>query len=116
MECAWMARRFISDDISKHTIAIGGPISFLWQKQNAVHLLEQSINNSRRIAHAFDTVIMDHHLIRDPEFQKYWKEIQTKKENVFPFNKNLWDEIKKENEQIPVLEFNRERLYQRYPN
>ncbi len=108
--------QFISDEISTHTIALGGPISFLLRKQNAGHLLEQSIGHTQRIAHVFDRVILDHHLIRDPEFQRYWRDIQTKKENVVPFNTNLWEELKKEKEQIPVLEFNRGRLYQQYPN
>lgn len=108
--------QFVSDSLGSHTIALGGPMTSLLRKQKAQHILEQSMDHTSKIARAFDTVIMDHHILRDSEFQNYWKEIQTSKHSVIPFNIDLWDEIKKENEQIPILEFNRERLYQRYPD
>ena len=69
--------QFVSDSLSSHTIALGGPITYLLRQQNALHLLEQSLDHTHRIALAFDKVIMDHHLIRDPKFQNYWKEIQS---------------------------------------
>jgi predicted metallo-beta-lactamase superfamily hydrolase len=106
--------QFVSDQ-SSHIIAMGGPITFLLQRQNAIHLLEQALIHTNNIANNFDQLILDHHLVRDPNFMTYWEIISQNSTAVHPFNPNLLNEIKKENENIPVLEFNREKLYKIFP-
>ena len=54
-------------------------------------------------------------MLRDPEFKRYWNEIQSENNNIIPFNCNIFSELENEDEKIPVLEFNREKMYQKYP-
>jgi len=107
---------YISKNPSTHIIALGGPITYLLRSQNLLHLLNQTLEHSQAIVQSFDLAIIDHHLLRDPIFLKYWEGFQNNKKNIILFNPDLIEEIQKEEELgIPVVEFNRERLYQQYP-
>ncbi len=99
-----------------HTIAFGGPITYLLRHQKVYHLLEQSLDHSKRIFQEFDNVIVDHHLIRDSEFPYYLNDFSKENTNWNLFNKNLLSELQ-EKRKIPlVLEINREELYKKVKN
>jgi predicted metallo-beta-lactamase superfamily hydrolase len=106
--------RLISKNVTIHTIALGGPITYLLRAQNLNSILAQSLSHTQEIAKNFDRIIIDHHLIRDPQFMNYWKMIRKENQNISPFNPDLFTEIEKVESDIPVLEFNRELLFQRY--
>ncbi|MBN2156152.1 MAG: hypothetical protein JW776_08915 [Candidatus Lokiarchaeota archaeon] len=98
-----------------HIIALGGPITYILRHQKLIHLLEQSISHTHQIIQNFDFTLLDHHLLRDEMFLKYWKEIHTGNGDLSPFNRNLFSELENESSQIPVLECYREKLYHHYP-
>lgn len=97
---------------ASHTIALGGPITYLLRKQSANSILENSIDHTKEIARIFNHMILDHHLIRDPNFLEYWNTFQKETDdNITPFNPKLITDMKKKERDVPVLEINREKLY-----
>ena len=104
-------RNYVSNDQISQLIAFGGPITYLLRKQKAYHLLEQSLTHSSRIIQEFENVIMDHHIVRDPEFLHYLNQIHEENKNLVLFNHKLLSEMQEKREIPLILEINREELY-----
>ena len=91
-----------------HIIAFGG----LYIPLRSVN--EQSIENSKKIISEFDITIMDHHIFRDMNWQKYWNSFKSdiggigKNNLLFSMNAEITDETS-------IMECNRRRLYEKYP-
>jgi predicted metallo-beta-lactamase superfamily hydrolase len=104
-------QQHVSNVKDYHYIALGGPFTHFLRAHSANLLLKKSMHNTQKIVEKFDMVLIDHHFIRDSEFQSYWMKLSSIARKMIPFNQNLFDEMKNEKAKIPILEFNRGKLY-----
>lgn len=101
---------------TKHSIAFGGPIPYIYRNKSdekSKQILQNSINHTTKVVESFDISIIDHHLLRDPTYEKYWKkflEAATNQNAILrPFNTEVFSE------ELSIMEINRKKLFALHP-
>ncbi|MHA1729227.1 MAG: MBL fold metallo-hydrolase [Promethearchaeota archaeon] len=83
---------------------------------------ENSVRNTKKIIENFHISIIDHHIIRERNFPKFWKELEDTANatgnTIIPMNTELNIDLEREfnsDKKIEILERNRKLLYEFYP-
>lgn len=111
--------------VDQHLIAFGGPIPYIYRRRTdraSQIILANSISHSCRVIKAFDISIIDHHILRDLNYLKYWRQFSYAASASDHIVRAVNTSLRFDNEKgqagrtNAVMEVNRTKLYKNNPS